>query len=100
MRVWRPEGMCGLQPPSGSAADLSAAKFCKSVATGGRRKARYDFENRRTRYDAPPFFPDVDSRFKFCVFVASPTPTPEPARCAFFLQDVSELDDPERCFPL
>ena len=23
-----------------------------------------------------------------------------PADCAFFLQDVSELDDPERCFPL
>ena len=34
-------------------------------------------------------------------FMASPTPTKEiPAKCAFFLQDVSELDDPDRCFPL
>ena len=47
-----------------------------------------------------PSFPDVDSRFKFCAFVASPKLTEEPAKCAFFLQDVSELDDPERCFPL
>jgi len=34
----------------------------------------YDFENRRTRFEEKPFFPDVDSRFKFCAFVASPTP--------------------------
>ena len=40
------------------------------------------------------FFPDVDSRFKFCAFVASPSPLPDAARCAFFLQDVAELDDP------
>ena len=71
------------------------------MATQGRLRALYDFENRRTRYGAQPFFPDVDSRFKFCAFVASPTPTKElPATCAFFVQDVSELDDPERCFPL
>ena len=42
----------------------------------------------------------MDSRFKFCAFVASPSPLPDAARCAFFLQDVAELDDPERCFPL
>ena len=60
----------------------------------------YDFENRRTKFNAPPFFPDVDSRFKFCAMVAGPTPISEPAHCAFFLQDVSELNDPERRFPL
>ena len=70
------------------------------MATEGRLKTLYDFENRRTRYDAPPFFPDVDSRFKFCAFVASPSPLPSGAQCAFFLQDISELDDTERCFPL
>ena len=53
-----------------------------------------------TKFNAPPFFPDVDSRFKFCAIVASPTSFGEPAQCAFFLQDVSELNDPERCFPL
>ncbi len=96
----KPDGMVGLLAPSGIASDKTAARFFKSVATQGRLRALYDFENRRTRYDAPPFFPDVDSRFKFCAFVASPSPKPGAAQCAFFLQNVSELSDPERCFPL
>lgn len=93
-------GFIGLLTPSGIASDLTAAKFFKSVATEGRLKALYDFENRRTRFNAEPFFPDVDSRFKFCAFIASPSQTDEPARCAFFLQDVSELTDPDRRIPL
>ena len=100
MTIVKPDGMVGLLTPSGIASDKTAARFFKGVATQGRLRALYDFENRRTRYDEQPFFPDVDSRFKFCAFVASPKPTEEPAKCAFFLQDVSELDDPERCFPL
>lgn len=60
----------------------------------------YDFENRRTRFNAPPFFPEVDSRFKFSAIIASPFRTFDAARCAFFLQDVSELEDPDRCFTL
>ena len=100
MTLVKPDGMVGLLTPSGIASDKTAARFFKGVSTEGRLRALYDFENRRTRYDASPFFPDVDSRFKFCVFVASPSPTETPANCAFFLQDVSEFDDPERCFPL
>ena len=100
MKLAKPEGMVGLLTPSGIGSDKTAAHFFKGVATEGRLKALYDFENRRTRYDARPFFPDVDSRFKFCAFVASPTPRSDAARCAFFLQDVAELDDAERCFPL
>ena len=100
MTLVKPDGMVGLLTPSGIASDKTAARFFKGVATEGRLKALYDFENRRTRYDAVPFFPDVDSRFKFCAFVASPSPLSDAARCAFFLQDVAERDDPERCFPL
>ena len=100
MNIVKPDGMVGLLTPSGIASDKTAARFFKGVSTQGRLRALYDFENRRTRYEAQPFFPDVDSRFKFCAFVAGPKPTEEPAKCAFFLQDVSELDDPERCFPL
>ncbi len=100
MNIVKPDGMVGLLTPSGIASDKTAARFFKGVSTEGRLQALYDFENRRTRYEAQPFFPDVDSRFKFCAFVASPKLTEEPAKCAFFLQDVSELDDPERCFPL
>jgi hypothetical protein len=100
MTLVKPKGMIGLLTPSGIASDKTAAPFFKGVATGGRLKALYDFENRRTRFGEEPFFPDVDSRFKFCAFVASPSPLDRPAQCAFFLQDVSELADTERCFPL
>jgi hypothetical protein len=100
IRLVKPSGMVGLLTPSGIASDKTAAPFFKGVATGGRLRALYDFENRRTRYGEQPFFPDVDSRFKFCAFIASPSPVDSSARCAFFLQDVSELQDPERCFPL
>ena len=100
MQLVKPSGLVGLLVPSGIASDKTAARFFKGVATEGRLKALYDFENRRTRYDAPSFFPDVDSRFKFCAFVASRLAHETPADCGFFLQDISELDDAERCFPL
>ena len=100
MTLVNSDGMIGLLVPSGIASDKFAARFFKRVATEGRLKALYDFENRRTRHRQPPFFPDVDSRFKFCVFVASPSPQLEDAQCGFFLQDVSELGDPDQCFQL
>ena len=100
MALAKSDGMIGLLTPSGIASDKTASRFFKGVATEGRLKALYDFENRRTRYDASPFFPDVDSRFKFCAFVASPSRVSDAARCAFFIQHVAEIDDPERCFPL
>ena len=95
-----PAGVVGLLTPSGIASDKTAAPFFRSVATEGRLRALYDFENRRIRYDLPPFFPDVDSRFKFCAFVAGRSPAAEPARCAFFLQSVGELQDSDHRFPL
>ncbi|MXZ82357.1 MAG: N-6 DNA methylase [Synechococcus sp. SB0666_bin_14] len=98
----KPQGMVGLLTPSGIASDKTAAGFFRGVATEGRLRALYDFENRRTRYNAPPFFPDVDSRFKFCVFVASASASASspPARCAFFLHSTAELADSRRCFTL
>ena len=100
MTIVKPDGMVGLLTPSGIASDKTAAKFFKKIATEGRLKVLYDFENRRTRFNTTPFFPDVDSRFKFCVFVASPLPVSGPTQCAFFLQDVSELEDHDCCFPM
>ncbi len=47
----------------------------------------FDFENRRGE-DRPLFFPDIDSRFKFSVFVCSGLKrTAEATDCAFFLRD-------------
>ena len=100
MTLVKQDGLIGLLVPSGIASDKTSAKFFKGVATEGRLKALYDFENRRTRHNLKPFFEDVDSRFKFCAFVASPSPTEKAARCAFFLQSVSEIADPEVCFSL
>ena len=57
MTIVKPDGMVGLLTPSGIASDKTAARFFKGVATEGRLRALYDFENRRTRYDAQPFFP-------------------------------------------
>ena len=94
MNLVHPQGVVGLLAPSGIASDKTAAPFFQSVATGGRLRALYDFENRKT------FFPDVHASFKFCVFVAGRAPVEEPAQCAFYLHEVSELADPERRFPL
>ena len=94
MTLVKPDGMVGLLTPSGIASDKTAARFFKGVATEGRLKALYDFENRKV------FFPDVHASFKFCIFVASPSPIGEATNCAFYLHDISERDDPERCFPL
>ena len=96
----KPEGVVGLLVPSGIGSDKTSADFFKGVATEGRLRALYDFENRRTRFEADPFFPDVDSRFKFGVFVAGRTPSGNDANCGFFLQAVSELVDDERRFSL
>ncbi|MNS22164.1 hypothetical protein D3C72_539470 [compost metagenome] len=93
-------GMVGLLTPSGIASDLSASAFFRGVATEGRLKALYDFENRRPRHDLEPFFPDVDSRFKFCALVASPGRNFAGAKCGFFLQATAETRDPDHAFPI
>ena len=94
MTLVKPDGMVGLLVPSGIASDKTAARFFKGVSTEGRLKALYDFENKKV------FFPDVHASFKFCVFVASPSSIETAAKCAFYLHDVAERHDPERCFPL
>jgi len=94
MTIVKPSGMVGLLTPSGIASDKTAAPFFKGISTGGRLKALYDFENKKV------FFPDVHASFKFCVFVASPARVFSAAQCAFYLHSITELDDPERCFPL
>ena len=94
MTLVKPDGMVGLLTPSGIASDKTAARFFKGVSTQGRLRALYDFENKKV------FFPDVHASFKFCVFIASPSPVKDPARCAFYLHRIAELDDHERCFPL
>ncbi len=101
MRLVKPDGIVGLLTPSGIYADKTAARFFKTVSTGGRVGGLFDFENRRLGTDLPPFFPDVDSRFKFCALIfGGEARTFAESECAFFLHDTAVIDDPERCFPL
>ena len=61
----------------------------------------YDFENRRLGTDLPPFFPDVDSRFKFCALIFGGAQRQfDATACAFFLHDTKTIADADRCFPL
>ena len=101
MGLVKPDGFVGLLTPSGIYADKTAARFFQSVSTTGRVGGLFDFENRRLGTELPPFFPDVDGRFKFCVLVLGGEERHfDETECAFFLPDSDTIKDPERCFPL
>ncbi len=101
LRLVKPNGLVGLLTPSGIYADRTAARFFQSVSTTGRVAGIYDFENRRLGTDLPPFFPDIDSRFKFCaLIVGGPQRTIPETRCGFFLPDTNTINDPDRAFTL
>ncbi len=101
MGLVKPDGFVGLLTPSGIYADKTAARFFQTVSTGGRVGGLFDFENRRLGTDLPPFFPDIDSRFKFCALVfGGARRTFDETACGFFLHDVESIHDPDRCFPL
>ena len=88
MNLIKPDGIVGLLTPSGIYADKTAARFFKSVSTSGRVGGVFDFENRRLGTDLPPFFPDVDSRFKFCALTFGGEERRfDETECAFFLTD-------------
>lgn len=91
----KPDGMIGLVTPSGIASDLGASEFFRSIATTGRLSCLFDFENKGK------FFPDVDSRFKFCVFAMGGKDRTFPAAdCAFFLHGADEIGKAESAFSL
>ena len=101
MSLIKPDGFVGLLTPSGIYADKTAARFFKSVSTRGRVGGLFDFENRRLGTDLPPFFPDVDSRFKFCALIFGGEKRRfDQTECAFFLNDTKTVHDEDRCFPL
>ena len=101
MSLIKPDGIVGLLTPSGIYADKPATRFFESISTSGRLGSLFDFENRRLGTRLPPYFPDVDSRFKFCALVFGGEERHfDEAECAFFLHDAAEIGDPERCFPL
>ena len=97
-----PQGVVALITPSGIAADKGAAEFFRSISSTGKLHALFDFENRKV------FFPDVHASFKFCALVfgkaprytATEQPQALPSRCAFYLHNLTELDEPGRMLSL
>ena len=101
MSLVKPDGFVGLLTPSGIYADSNAANFFKTISTSGRLAGLFDFENRRLGSGKPPFFIDIDSRFKFCALIFGGQERRfYEAQCAFFLHDTAALNDPERCLPI
>ena len=101
MSLIKPDGFVGLLTPSGIYADKPAARFFRQVSTGGRVSSLFDFENRRLGTGLPPFFPDVDSRFKFCALILGGEERRfDQTECAFFLHDTETTHDQDRCFVL
>ena len=95
MVLVKPDGIVGLLTPSGIYADKTAAKFFRSVSTGGRVGGLYDFENRKI------FFKDIHASFKFCALIFGGEERRfDETRCAFFLHDSKTIEDPDRCFTL
>ena len=101
MSLIKPDGFVGLLMPSGIYADKTASQFFKALSIKERIAGIFDFENRRTGTGLPPFFPDVDSRFKFCALIFGGAERRfDETECAFFLHDTETIKDPDRCFPL
>jgi len=92
-------GLVALLTPSGIAADKGAARFFSGISGSGRLGALFDFENRQN--PGGSYFPDVDSRFKFSVLFFGGEQRSFPAsRCAFYLHNIAEIDDPARVLEL
>ena len=92
-------GLVALLTPSGIAADKGAAEFFQGISATGRLSALFDFENRQN--PGGSYFPDVDSRFKFCALIFAGTNRSFAAsRCAFYLHRLEELDDKNRVLQL
>lgn len=87
-------GQVGLIVPSGIATNEITSEFFQSLIGIGRVRRLYDFENGQN------MFPDVDSRFRFCILVVGRPDTSKSADFSFFRKSLSELADPNNHFTL
>jgi hypothetical protein len=85
------EGRAGFIVPSGIASDDSTKAYFSALTEREVLHSLYDFENRHG------IFPSVHRSYKFCLLTIADA---REANFGFFLGDVSELRDTERCFSL
>ncbi len=86
-----PSGRAGMIVPTGIATDSSTSAFFGDLVSSKRLNALYDFENR------DGIFPGVHRSFKFSTLSIGPA---NKANFAFFLHNVSMLEEKERRFTL
>ena len=80
-------GLVALLVPSDITTGRTSARFFKQLIDTNRVGAIFDFENRK------PYFPDVDRRQKFCVFLyGAPQRSWTEIRCAFYLADAAAME--------
>ncbi|MDA8373606.1 MAG: N-6 DNA methylase [Actinomycetota bacterium] len=88
-------GRMGVIVPTGIATDDTTKYFFADCVDNQRLVSLYDFEN------AAPLFPAVHRSYKFCLLtLGGADARVAQADFAFFAHQVSDLDDPERRFPL
>lgn len=84
----------GLVLPTGIAVNDSNKAFFSKLIDENRLVSLYDFENREKLFD-------IDSRFKFCLLVASkPQDKPRIVKGGFYLNRLDHLLDPRRIYSL
>ena len=97
-------GIAGLLTPSGIYGDEPTAKFFRTMATEGRIRGVYDFENRRSPdagAQTRKWFPDVHPQFKFCaVIFGGDSRRFSETHCGFYLDGRADLNGGERVFAL
>ncbi|MFI0895010.1 Eco57I restriction-modification methylase domain-containing protein [Streptomyces sp. NPDC020983] len=104
-RVVAPGGRYGLLLPTAIATGAGSQHLFGDFMRRGALASLYDFENRRPKSPALPmggkWFDGVHSSYKFCLLsLTGRGGRAEATRVGFFLTDVTDLDDPNRVFPL
>ena len=88
-------GLVALLVPSDITTGRTSARFFKTLVDDKRVGAIFDFENRK------PYFPDVDHRQKFCVFLyGAPRRSWAEIHCAFYLSNAIEMEAPKGTFKM
>lgn len=89
------EGASGIVVPTGIATDSNTQEYFRTIVEDERLASLYDFENKNG------IFPDVDSRYKFCLLTLFGENIPqEQFELAFYLTEIDHLNDQERKYIL
>ncbi|MFH2055707.1 MAG: N-6 DNA methylase, partial [bacterium] len=86
----------GMVVPTGILQDSPAAILTENLVRSGRLASAYDFENRRKGKGGDKWFPDVDSRQRFCLITMMRGETK--VRFVFDVVELSEIRDSSRAY--